>query len=257
MKVAVCVKAVPDTVAGRRMDPVSGRLDRRGELALSAFDLHAVEQALVLAEAQGAGEVEVVVVSLGPAAASDALRKTLAMGADRSVLVSDERFEGADLLVTAAALAGALRREQPDLVLFGQQSPDGEGACLWAAVAEQLGLPLISQVAALSLDGARVRGRRQTEFGYEQISAPLPAVVAVSDAINQPRYPSLKGIMGAKSKPQQLLTAAEVGGAGASRTTVLALAAPPARGERRIVHDDAAGAAAEAIVAFLAEKRLL
>ena len=254
MKLAVCVKAVPDTVAGRRIDAASGRLDRSGELALSPFDLHAVEAALVLRA--GLGDAEVVVVSLGPAGAADALRKTLAMGADRSVLVSDERFEGADLLVSAAALAGALRREQPDLVLFGQQSPDGEGACLWAAVAEALRLPLISQVAALVLEGPGVSGRRQTEFGYEQISAPLPAVVAVSDAINQPRYPSLKGIMGAKNKPQAVLSAADVGGAGTSRTTVLALAAPPARGERRIVRDDE-GTAAAAIAAFLVERRLL
>lgn len=253
MKLAVCVKAVPDAVSGRRIDPATGRLDRSGELVISDFDLHPVEQALALREALGEGEV--VVVSLGPASASDALRKTLAMGADRSLLVSDEAFAGADLLVTASALAGALRREQPDLVLFGQQSSDGDGACLWAAVAEHLQLPLISQVSELTLEAGTVTGRRQTEYGYERISAPLPAVVAVSESINQPRYPSLKGIMGAKSKPQEVVTASGVGGAGASRTSVLALSAPPGRGERRIVQDD--GAAAEAIVEFLAERRLL
>jgi len=253
MKIAVCVKAVPDTASGRRIDPGSGRLDRSGELALSDFDLHPVEEALRLREQLGDGEV--VVVSLGPAGASDALRKTLAMGADRSLLVSDEAFAGADLLVSAAALAAALRREQPELVLFGQQSADGEGACLWAAVAEHLRLPLVSQVSELSLEAGVVSGRRQTEYGYERISAPLPAVVAVSDAINQPRYPSLKGIMSAKSKPQETLGAAALGGAGASRTTVLSLAAPPARAERRMLGDEAS--AAEAIVEYLREKRLL
>jgi electron transfer flavoprotein beta subunit len=253
MRFAVCVKAVPDTLSGLRINPQSRRLERGGELALSAFDLHPIEQALVLREALGEGEV--IVVSLGPRAAADALRKALAMGADRAVLVSDEAFEGADLLTSAAALAGALRREQPDLVLFGQQSSDGDGACLWAAVAEQLELPLISQVSELALEAGGVSGRRQTEFGYERIFAPLPAVVAVSDAINQPRYPSLKGIMGAKSKPQELLSAAEVGGAAPSRTVVLALSSPPARSERTLVHDD--GSAAETIAAFLAERRLL
>jgi electron transfer flavoprotein beta subunit len=253
MKFAVCVKAVPDSVSGRRIDPATGRLARDGELALSSFDLHPVEQALILREALGGGEL--VVVSLGPPGAADPLRKALAMGADRTLLISDEAYAGADLLVTARALAEALRREQPELILFGQQSSDGEGACLWAAVAEHLGLPCLSQLAELSLAGGRVSGRRQTEYGYERISAPLPAIVAVSDAINQPRYPSLKGIMGAKSKPQQLVSAAELGGAGESRTRGLSLSPPPARGERRLVHDEGEGA--EAIVAFLAERRLL
>ena len=253
MKVAVCVKAVPDAATGVGLDPQTGRLDRSGEVALSAFDSHAVEEALRVREAAGAGEV--VVVSLGPERAAEALRKALAMGADRSVLVSDEAFAGADLLATARALAGALERERPDLVLFGQQSPDGEGACLWAAVAELLRWPAVSQAAELALEPGAVSARRQTELGYERIRAPLPAVVAVSDAINEPRYPSLKGIMGARAKPQERLSAAEVGGAVAPRTVVLAVGPPPARGERRRVEDGAG--AAEAIVAFLAERRLL
>jgi electron transfer flavoprotein beta subunit len=253
MKIAVCVKAVPDAATGRRLDPGSNRLDRSGDLALSDFDSHAVEEALRLREAAGQGEV--VVVSLGPERAVDALRKTLAMGADRSVLVSDDSFVGADLLATARALAGALERESPDLVLFGQQSADGDGACLWAAVAELLRRPAVSQVSELVAEDASVTGKRQTEFGYERVRAPLPAVVAVSDAINEPRYPSLKGIMGAKSKPQETLGASDVGGAGESRTTVVALAPPPPRGEGRRIEDD--GSAAEAIVEFLAEKRLL
>jgi electron transfer flavoprotein beta subunit len=253
MKIAVCVKAVPDAAAGRRIDEGSKRLDRSGELALSDFDSHAVEEALRVKEA--AGEGEVVVLSMGPARVTDAVRKTLAMGADRAVLVTDEALEGADLLVTARALAGALEREAADLVLFGQQSADGDGACLWAAVAEQLRRPVISQVSELQIGPAAVTGKRQTEFGYERVRAPLPAVVAVSDAINEPRYPSLKGIMGAKTKPQETLSAEDVGGAAESRTTVLALAPPPARGESRRVEDD--GNAAEAIVEFLAEKRVL
>jgi len=255
VKIAVCVKAVPDAAGGRRIDEATKRLDRSGELVLSDFDSHAVEEALRVREA--AGEGEVVVVSLGPARAADAVRKTLAMGADRSVLVSDEAFAGADLVVTALALAGALEREAADLVLFGQQSADGDGACLWAAVAELLRRPVISQVSELQIGPGAVTGKRQTEYGYERVRAPLPAVVAVSDAINEPRYPSLKGIMGAKAKPQETLAAADVGSAGESRTVVLALAPPPPRGESRRVEDGSAGDAAEAIVAFLAEKRVL
>jgi electron transfer flavoprotein beta subunit len=253
MKIAVCVKAVPDAAAGRRLDPGSKRLDRSGELVLSDFDSHAVEEALRAREALGQGEV--VVVSMGPARTLDPLRKTLAMGADRAVLVSDDALAGADLLVTARALAGALGRENAELVLFGQQSADGDGACLWAAVGELLRRPVISQVSELEVAAESVTGKRQTEFGYERVRAPLPAVVAVSDAINEPRYPSLKGIMGAKSKPQETLGEGDVGAVGESRTVVLALAPPPPRGESRRVEDDGGGP--DAIIEFLAERRLL
>jgi electron transfer flavoprotein beta subunit len=253
VKIAVCVKSVPDGASGRRIDEGSKRLDRSGELALSDFDTHAVEEALRVRDAVGGGEV--VVVSMGPERAADAARKTLAMGADRSVLVTDDGLAGADLLVTARVLAGVLERETPDLVLFGQQSSDGDGACLWAAVAELWRRPVISQVSELVVEGGSATGKRQTEYGYERVRAPQPVVVAVSDAINEPRYPSLKGIMGAKSKPQEVLTAADVGGVSEPRTVVLALSAPPARGEGRRVEDD--GNAAEAIVEFLAERRML
>jgi len=253
MKIAVCVKAVPDAAAGRRLDPATKRLDRSGELAVSEWDTYAIEEALVLKEA--AGEGEVVVVSLGPEKAVDALRKALAMGADRAVLVSDPAFEGADLLGTAKALAGALERESPDLVLFGQQSADGGGACLWAAVADRLRQPIVSQVSELTVGGGSLTGKRQTEFGYDTLRLPLPAVVAVADSINTPRYPSLKGIMGAKKKPQETLAAGDVGGVDEARTTVLALDPPPARGEARRIEDD--GSAADTIVEFLVERRLL
>jgi electron transfer flavoprotein beta subunit len=192
---------------------------------------------------------------MGPERAMDPLRKALAMGADRAVLVTDSALEGADLLGTAKALAGALEKENADLVLFGQQSADGGGACLWSAVAERLRRPVISQVSELTVEGGSVTGKRQTEFGYDTIRAPLPLVVAVSDAINTPRYPSLKGIMGAKKKPQDTLSADDVGGAEAASTTVLALGPPPARGEARKIEDD--GSAADKIVEFLAEKRLV
>ena len=256
MKIAVCVKHVPEGQA--RLDPASRRLDRSGEGALNHFDANAVEEALRL---KADSETEVVVVSLGPARAADSLRKALAMGADRAVLVTDEAAAGSDLVATSAVLAKVLEREGAELVLFGQQAGDSDGAVLWAAVAERLRLPVVSQAAELTLQDGSLRVKRQTEFGYDVIEAPLPAVVAVSDAINEPRYPSLKGIMGAKKKPFETLSLAEVGvdagGAGeaGSKTEVYALNEPPPRGESRKIDDD--GNAAAAIVEFLAEKRLV
>jgi electron transfer flavoprotein beta subunit len=257
MKIAVCVKQVPDT-PNKRIDPQTKRLDRSGEGELNPFDANAVEEGLRLKDTGGAGEV--VVVSLGPPKAGDAMRKALAMGADRAVLISDDAAAGSDLVATSKALAAALERESPDLILFGQYSADSEGAVLWAAVAERLRRPLISQVAELTIDDSAVRGRRQTEFGYDVIRAPLPAVVAVSDAINEPRYPSLKGIMGAKKKPQDVVSLGDLGidapeaGEQGSRTSVLALKDPPPRGDSRRIDGDGAP---EQIVEFLAEKRLL
>jgi electron transfer flavoprotein beta subunit len=258
MKIAVCVKEVPDA-AHKRIDPATKRLDRSGEGALNAFDANAVEEALRLRDATGDGEV--VLVSMGPERALNSLRKALAMGADRAVLVADDGAAGSDLVATSRTLAAALEREQPDLVLFGQQSSDSDGAVLWAAVAERLKQPVISQVAELTLDGRSLTGKRQTEFGYDVIRAPLPAVVAVADSINEPRYPSLKGIMGAKSKPQETVSLGDLGleadaaGEQGSQTEVRALSDPPPRGETRKIEDD--GSAAEKIVEFLAEKRLL
>jgi electron transfer flavoprotein beta subunit len=259
MKIAVCAKYVPEATAARRIDPSTKRLDRAGEGVLNPFDANAVEEALKVKEATGEGEV--VIVSLGPEKALEAMRRALAMGADRVVLVSDEAAAGSDLVATARVLAAALDREEADLVLFGQQANDGDGAVLWAAVADRLQRPLISQVAELSHEDGEVRGKRQTEFGYDVIEAPLPAVVAVSDAINVPRYPALKGIMGAKKKPQETLSLADLGvpaeeaGEAGSRTTVLALNDPPARGDTQKIEDD--GSAAEKILEFLQEKRAL
>jgi electron transfer flavoprotein beta subunit len=254
----VCVKQVPEAQA-KRIDPATKRLDRSGDGALNAFDANAIEEALRVKEAEGDGEV--VLVSVGPEQALDSLRKGLAMGADRALLVSDPAAAGSDLVATSLALAKALERERADLILFGQQASDSDGAVLWAAVADRLRLPLVSQAAELTVANGKARVKRQTEFGYDVIEAPLPAVIAVSDAINEPRYPSLKGIMGAKKKPQESIDAAELGvdpeqlGEAGSRTEVLALGEPPSRGDTVKIEDDGSGA--QKIVDFLAEKRLL
>jgi electron transfer flavoprotein beta subunit len=257
VKIVVCVKQVPDATAPKRL-AASGRLDRSGEGALNPTDVNAVEEALRLKEAGGG---EVVVLTLGPEKALESLRKALAMGADRAVLVTDEAAAGSDLVATSRALAAAVAREEAELVLFGQQSSDGDGAVLWAAVADRLRRPLVSQVAELTLEPGSVTGKRQTEFGYDVIRLPLPAVVAVSDAINEPRYPSLKGIMSAKSKPQETISLADLGldaasvGQAGSRTTVLSSAPPAPKSDQVRIEDD--GAAAERILEYLVERRLV
>lgn len=260
VKIAVCVKEVPDAAAPKRIDPQTFRLDRSGAAGLNEFDTHALEEGLQLRENGGAEEV--VALLMGPARAADSLRKALAMGADRSVLVTDDAFAGSDLVATSRVLAKALEREGADLVLFGQQAGDSDGAVLWAAVADRLQLPMVSQAASLEIAEGKAKVKRQTEYGYDVIETPLPCVVAVSDAINEPRYPSLKGIMGAKKKPQETLGAGDLGvgaeeaGENGSCTEVYALGDPPSRGDSRRIEDEN-GNAADAIVTYLQEKKLI
>jgi electron transfer flavoprotein beta subunit len=259
MKVVVCVKEVPDASAPKRIDSQSLRLDRSVPGALNEFDTHAIEEGLRVKDAGGEGEL--VAVLMGPERAADSLRKALALGADRAVHVVDEALAGSDLVATSKALAKAVEREEPELVLFGQQAGDSDGAVLWAAVADRLRLPVISQAASLELADGKAKVKRQTEYGYDLIEAPTPCVVAVSDAINEPRYPSLKGIMGAKKKPQDTVSVSDLGledsevGEAGSRTEVYAVGEPPPRGESRRIEDD--GDAAESILEYLSEKKLV
>jgi electron transfer flavoprotein beta subunit len=258
MRVVVCVKEVPDTSATRRIDPSTLRLDRSGDATLNPWDLPAVEAALRVVEAHGG---DVVCISMAPERAAASLRKALAMGADRAVLVTDHAAAGSDLVATSRVVARAVERESPDLVLFGQQGSDSDGAVLSAAVADRLRLPLISQAASLEISGGKAKVKRQTEYGYDVIEAPMPCVVAVSDAINEPRYPSLKGIMGAKKKPQDTLSLSQLGmaasdvGEAGSQTVVYALHPPPSRGESLVIEDD--GSAASRVLDYLVERKLL
>ena len=258
MRIAVCVKHVP--CGTLRMRPDGGTLDRSGPGELNATDKNAIEEALRLKES---GDAEVVVVTMGPAAATESLRTALGMGADRAVLVDDDTVAGSDLLATSRVLAAVLDRESPDLVLFGQQTTDGGGAVLWAAVAERLQLPFLSQATKLTPRRRRwspsiARPRSATT----RIEATLPAVVAVSDAINEPRYTSLKGMMAAKKKPLDTVTASDLGiaadavGVAGSQTVVLGVGAPPARAGAATVEDDD-GTAAQAIFDYLAERDLV
>jgi electron transfer flavoprotein beta subunit len=256
MKIAVCVKHVPTGTL--RMQPASGTLDRSGPGELNATDRNALEEALRLKEG---GDAEVVVVTMGPAAATESLRTGLGMGADRALLVDDDAVVGSDLVATSLVLSRVLERESPDLVLFGQQTSDGGGAVLWAAVAERMQQPFVSQATKLALGDGVVTVERETEVGTDTIEARLPAVVAVSDAINEPRYTSLKGMMGAKTKPLETLSASDLGlaadavGAAGSRTVVLSTGTPPARAGAVTIEDDAG--AAQAILDYLTERDLV
>ena len=257
MKIAVCVKQVPDATSVRRLDPATNRLDRSGEGALNATDLNAVEEALRIKEAHGG---EVVVVSLGPAKALDSMRKALAMGADRAVLVSDEAAAGSDLVATSYALAKALERESADLVLFGQQSSDSDGAVLWGAVADRLRRPLISQVAELGVDGASVTGKRQTEFGYDVIPRRCrPWSRSRTRSTSRATRRSRGSWAPSRSRPRRSRSPTS-----ASRPTGPARAARappssrwPAAAEGRQVKIEDDGTAAEQLVDWLAERKLL
>jgi electron transfer flavoprotein beta subunit len=253
MKLAVCVKHVP---AGHlRFDEGLRLLDRSGPGELNSTDKNAIEEALRLKESDGG---EVVVVSMGPEAATESLRTALGMGADRAVLVCDPSARGADLVGTSRALAAALAREGADIVLFGQQSSDGGGALLWGSVSELLGAPCVSQATRVTFDGARLRVERETESGSDVVEASLPVVVAVSDAINEPRYTSLKGMMAAKKKPLDVVSLPDLGlsdGDVEPLTTVLHFGQPPARANSVKIEDETG--AAQAIVDFLVEKQLL
>ena len=235
MKIAVLVKEVPDAAVVKRIDPSTGRMDRSGERNLNPYDTHAIEAAMQIREG-GAIEVdEIVAVTMGPATAVRALHKAVSLGADRSVHLSDDALAGSDVAATGYALAKVLASESPDLVLLGQQSDDGECYTIGAVVADHLQMPSLTQVIKLDVQDGGVLCERQAEYGYDTVQVEFPAVIAVGDAINEPRYPSLKAIMGAKKKPLDTKTIGDVGieagqvGAAGSKVICGDFHAPPAK----------------------------
>ena len=236
MKICVLVKEVPDAAVEKRMDEGSKRLDRSGERNLNPFDTHAIEAAMQIREGGAVDVDEIVAVTMGPETAFRALHKAVSLGADRSVHLTDEALAGSDVCATGYALAKVLESESPDLVLLGQQSDDGECYTIGAVVADHLKMPSLTQVIKIDVEDGKLRCERQAEYGYDTVDvSSCPAVISVGDAINEPRYPSLKAIMGAKKKPLDTKSAGDVGiesdrvGEEGSRTTVLA--DEPARGE--------------------------
>src|ERR671932_212278 len=211
LKICVLVKEVPDAAVEKRMDPTTKRLDRSGEKNLNPFDTHAIEAAMQVKEGGSVDVEEVVAVTMGPESAVRALHKAVSLGADRSVHLTDSALENSDVCATGYALAQVLKQEQPDLVLLGQQSDDGECYTIGAVVADHLQMPSLTQVIKIEPEEGSLRCERQAEYGYDTVEVELPAVISVGDAINEPRYPSLKAIMGAKKKPVDKVTIGDVG----------------------------------------------
>ncbi len=263
MKICVLVKEVPDAAVQKRIDPGTMRLDRSGEKNLNPFDTHALEAAMQIKEGGAIPVEEVVAVTMGPDSAVRALHKAVALGADRSVHLSDDALAGSDVCATGYALAKVLESESPDLVLLGQQSDDGECYTIGAVVADHLKMPSLTQVIKIDVTDGKLRCERQAEYGYDTVEVELPAVISVGDAINEPRYPSLKAIMGAKKKPLDAKATGDVGidagqvGAGGSKTAVLALNPPPAKEAGEIIEDEDTNETVEKIVAWLDERKLI
>jgi electron transfer flavoprotein beta subunit len=263
VKICVLVKEVPDAAVQKRIDASTGRMDRSGEKNLNPYDTHAIEAAMQLKEG-GAVEVEeIVAVTMGPSSAVRALHKAVSLGADRSVHLSDDALAGSDVAATGYALAQALRRESPDLVLLGQQSDDGECYTIGAVVADHLHMPSLTQVIKMDVDDGALRCERQAEYGYDTVQVAFPAVIAVGDAINEPRYPSLKAIMGAKKKQLDALTPADVEidasrvGTDGSQVICGDFKAPPQKAGGEIIEDEDTTETVDKIVAWLDERKLI
>ena len=210
MNIVVCVKQVPDTWSERTLRAADSTLDRdAADAIINELDEYAIEEGLRLAEAHGG---EVTILTMGPEKASESIRKALSMGADKAVHLLDDGLHGSDLIQTGWALARALGTiEGTELVIAGNEATDGVGGAVPAVIAEYLGLPQLTHLRKLSVEGGKVTGERETDDGLFTVEAPLPAVVSVTEKINEPRFPSFKGIMAAKKKEVTVLTLAEIG----------------------------------------------
>ena len=260
MNIVVCVKHVPDAQGDRTFRESDNTTDRANvDGLLSELDEYAVEAALQLVEADGG---EVTVVTMGPDQASDAIKKALQMGADKGVHICDDAIHGSDAIATSLILAKAVEKVgSVDLVVTGMASTDGTMGVVPSMLAERLGLPQVTFASERSVSGGTVTARRDGDAGSQTIEAALPALVSVTDQINEPRYPSFKGIMAAKKKPVETWSLADLGvdagsvGLGAAWTTVTAFAARPPRGQGVIVTDDGTGA--DQLVSFLSERKFV
>ena len=258
MRIVVLMKPVPDP--GEERLGADGRLDRAVSAVINGNDEYVLEAALQLVEANGG---DITLLTMAPAGITDPIRKALAMGATRAVLVSDPALGGACAWSTAQVLAAALRTLEYDLVLAGADTSDGGGGVVGAAIATLLHHPYLSRAQKIEPTEGGVRVERISAAGHDVLEAELPAVVAGTQLLGEPRYPSLRGIMGARSKEIAIRTLAEIGLAdrpvgGAHATTTLVDARPPAsRGSTRVVRGLEPVAAAAAIVDFLVERRAL
>ena len=252
MKIVVTVKQVPDPNSSHVLES-DNTLARDKEVVLDPGDECGVEEGLQLKEAHGG---EVVLVSMGPERAKDAIRKGLSMGADRGILITDEKLAGADALATAQALAAAIKAEQPDLVICGTESYDGSTGMVPPMLAELLGVAQVTFAKKVEVSGSTLKVNRQTSDGYMVVEVTTPALITVTAAIAEPRYASLKGIMAARSKEVKLLTLADLGiDRGQSAETIEAIADAETRKAGSIIEDD--GTAVDQIVKVLADAKVI
>ena len=262
MKIVVTVKLVPDTNADKRIDPQTKRLVRSGaETVLNPFDEYAIEAGLQLRDKLADGST-VTIVSMTPESGKEIVRKALAMGADDAVMIADPALAGSDLWATAYTLAQAIKTIGFDLVLTGTQATDAITGDLPGMLAEYLGVPGLTYAREVAVDGTALRVKRETETGYQTLRAQLPALASVTKSANEPRYPSLKGIMGAKKKEIKQLAAADLGltvavGSAGAKSKLVDVATPPVRGKGRVVPAADAAEGAKLIVDFLKERKFL
>jgi len=261
MNIVVCVKQVPDTWSEKKLAASDSTLDRAAtDPVMNEMDEYAVEEALKLQEAHGG---EVTILCMGPDAATETVRKALSMGADKAIHVLDEGLHGSDALATSLALSKAISKAGGfDLVLLGSESSDARMSVVPAMLAERLGLPQLTFAKEVTADGAgAISIKRLTDDGYQVVEASTPAVVSVVEKINEPRYPSFKGIMAAKKKPVETLSIAELGlgpddvGLSAAWTTVESFTERPPRSAGKVVTDDGTGA--DQLVEFLAAGKFI
>jgi electron transfer flavoprotein beta subunit len=263
MNIVVCVKQVPDTAAERKLKE-DGTLDRASvDGLINELDEYAIEEGLRIAEAQreAGGEAEVTILSMGPDKAAESIRKALSMGADKGVHVLDDGLAGSDALSTSHALAQVLTQTGFDLVICGSESTDARMGVMAAMLAERLDVPQVSLAMKVDIEGSAIRIRRLSDDGYHEVEASLPAVISVVEKINEPRYPSFKGIMAAKKKPVQTLSIADAGldpaavGPGGSATEVVDHAQRPPRQAGVVVKDEGDGGAK--VAEFLAGRKFI
>ena len=262
MNIVVCMKSVPETTAEKRLLP-DGTLDRASVPAIiNPWDEYAIEEALRIREG-GDGSGEIVLLCMGPENSSETIRKGLAMGADRAVLVTDPALHGNDMWATGMVLALALKQLQFDLVLFGSQSTDAGGGMVYNIVAEMLGLPAVTWVNEIEVTGDKVRGKRGSDIGYDVVEAPLPAVASVTQTAHEPRYPSLPGIMKAKKKEIANMALADLGvdtsqlGLAGAKTTVTGQERPQTSRAKQVLKAEDGSSAAVAIADFLESRKLI
>jgi electron transfer flavoprotein beta subunit len=260
MNIVVCVKQVPDTAAERKLKPADSTLDRASvDGLINELDEYAIEEGLRIAEANPGSEV--TILSMGPQAAGDSIRKALSMGADKAVHLQDDALAGTDALGTSYALAQVLGQIGFDLVICGSESTDARMGVLAAMLAERLGVSQVSLASKVDIDESAIRVRRVSDDGYHEVEASLPAVVSVVEKINEPRYPSFKGIMAAKKKPVEVLSVADAGidpaqvGLGAAVTEVVSFSKRPPREAGTIVKDEGDGGVKAA--EFLAAQKFI